>query len=353
MTISRGHEPHFGFEVRLPRQEDGTLQVSNSDIGSYKNCRRSWYLGSMLGLRDKHQPVYGPLVLGTRVHNAFEAHYGMGMPLVETYNDIALEELRALQRSGVVFDESAWRKEAELGQIMLQGFEEWARETGFDGEFIVKGTEQKITHRVDVNGTPVSLRGKVDLRVKMLRTGQNMILDWKTTSNFTKLIDTAHMSEQLKMYMMLERLNYKDQGVEDTEFLQGGMLVMLLKSRRSVTAKPPFFDTIEVHHSKAAMNSFYRQTIGTLSDYVRTVRHLEDGVDHRVAAYPTPGEQCRYCPFKDVCNMLDDSTRVDDMLHDLYYQGDPHERYQSIPEAPETLVNLPDDQVQDPSKDTD
>ena len=224
---------HFGFTPRLPVDKTtGGLAISNSDIGSYKTCRRQWYLGSMLGLKDRHQKVHGPLVLGTRVHDALEAHYGMGEPLVESYNEIASAELEELRRSGIVFDESAWMKEAELGRIMLEGFVQWAEETGFNSEFVVTGTEQKITHQTHIGDQPVSLRGKIDLRVKILSTDQNMIMDWKTTSRFVNLTKNINLNEQIKMYMMLERLKYKDDGVDDREFLQGGALVMLLKNRR-------------------------------------------------------------------------------------------------------------------------
>lgn len=79
--------------------------------------------------------------------------------------------------------------------------------------------------------------------------------------------------------------------------------------------------------------SFYTRLVGTITDYIRVVKHLDDGVDHKLVAYPTPGPQCQWCPFKHVCDMAEDNADISDMVNDLYTQGDPHERYGSSEET--------------------
>lgn len=276
----------------------------------------------------------GPLHLGTRVHAALERYYAYGHDLVESYVEIAETELAGLYESGVVFDERAWRKETELGRIMLAGYHEWLEETGADADLEVLGVEQKLSHDMEIAGEDVRLVGKMDLRVKDTRTGQNLIMDWKTTNNFTRLTDNILMNEQLLTYMLLERLNYEE---GDHQFLQGAVFMMLRKVTRGPRSKPPYYERVEIHHRKQRLLSFYTRLVGTITDYVRVVKHLDDGVDHKLVAYPTPGQQCRYCPFKHVCDMAEDSENIDLMVHDLYTQGDPHERY-GEDEVVETLA---------------
>lgn len=325
-------EPHFGLTPRIRRDP---LKVSNSDIASFKGCRRRWYFGSYLGLRDRHEPVMGPLHLGTRVHAALERYYAYGHGLEESYVEIAEEELNGLIASGVVFDERAWRKETELGRIMLVGYEEWLHETGADMNLEVLGVEEKLSHDMEIAGEKVKLVGKMDLRVKDTVTGQNLIMDWKTTNNFSRLTDDILMNEQLLTYMLLERLSYKE---GDHQFLQGAVFMMLRKVARGPQSKPPYYERVEIHHRKRRLMSFYTRLVGTLTDYIRVVKHLDDGVDHKLVAYPTPGQHCQWCPFKHVCDMAEDNVDVTDMVNDLYTQGDPHERYGKDEESSSKVV---------------
>ncbi|QGF20316.1 Cas4 family exonuclease [Gordonia phage Sixama] len=320
---SERNNMQLGLESRIPRIEGG-LRVSQSDLAAFKADRREWLLSSYLGLRAKDEPVYGPLRLGTRVHAALERYYGYGHNLVDTYVEIANDEMAKLQESKVVFDVSAWQREAELGRIMLAGYEEWLEETGADEHLEVIGAEEKLSHILEIDGTTVELRGKIDLRAKDTFTGMNLVIDWKTTANMSWLSASAPSSEQLLTYMTLERLT----NAHDPEFmLQGARFVMLRKVRRSGTAKPPFYDTIEVHHNQTRLRNYFTQLIGTLSDYVRVVKALDAGIDHRFVAYPNASTHKRWSPYNTVTQMMDDGSDVESMINDLFAQQDPHERY--------------------------
>ncbi|QDK02686.1 exonuclease [Gordonia phage Phendrix] len=315
----------LGMESRIPRTKDGHIRVSQSDLSLFKADRREWLLGSYLGLRPKNQPVYGPLRLGTRVHSALERYYGMGHDLVESYLEIAEEELEGIRESGVVFDEKSWRDEADLGRIMLTGYVEWLEETAADSNLKVLGAEEKLSHTFEINGTPIELRGKIDLRARDTFTGQNLVVDWKTTSSIPFMTRMAPRSEQLLTYMTLERLN----GQSDPDFaLQGARFVLLRKTKRTTNAKPPFYTHVDVHHNEIRLRNFYNQLWGTLADYMRVVDALDRGIDHRVVAYPNGNASNRWSIFTDVNQMMDDGSRVEDMIADLYVQSDPHERYE-------------------------
>lgn len=316
------------LESRIRRDP---LVITQSDIGLFKTCRRSWYFGTYLGLRLKQTPVVGPLTLGTRVHLALQMHYTDGRDLVTAYNEIAKRELADLEDSEVIFDRMAWEGETDLGRLMLEGYLEWVEETGADMEYEVIGAEKKLTHVLEIPGpfkpVQVELRGKVDLRWKNVRNGSRLVVDHKTTAHFANLTTTADKNEQLLFYMLLERLTNPDGG---NEWLQGAVLNMLRKVKRGVQSKPPYYDRLEVHKTDKELRSFWTRLQGTLQDYVRVVQMLDEGYDHKFAAYPT-AIACGYCPFRHPCTLTDDGSRIDDMLDSLYNQRDPHERYNEEP----------------------
>lgn len=333
MTTTAETTTNFGL---LPQVRRNPLLVTQSDIAAFKGCRRSWWLGSYLGLSLASEPVVGPLTLGTRVHKAMELYYTDGRPLAEAYVEIAKKELKRLEDSEVLFDRTEWESENELGRIMLEGYEEWLAETGADSDYEILGAEKRLSHHFDILEVDVELRGKVDIRVRNRVTGARLVVDNKTTAHFSNLAVTAAYNSQLKTYMLLERLADKE---HESDWVQGALFNMLRKVKRGVQARPPFYERLEVHHNDAVMRSFYVQTVGVLRDYVSTVKALDAGTDPNVVAYPTAGAQCRYCPFRAPCLLMDDGSRVDDMIRTLYTQSDPHLRYDELPAFSDTSEN--------------
>ena len=51
------------------------VSVSNSELATFKECRRKWWLNYYRGLTPKNVPMHGPLALGTRIHYALEMYY--------------------------------------------------------------------------------------------------------------------------------------------------------------------------------------------------------------------------------------------------------------------------------------
>lgn len=315
----------FGLKSQIRRDP---LLVTQSDIAAFKGCRRSWWLGSYLGLSLATEPVVGPLTLGTRVHKAMELYYTDGRDMAEAYAEIARKELKRLTDSEVLFDRTAWESENELGRIMLEGYTEWLAETGADSDYEILGAEKRLSHMFDIYDVEVELRGKVDIRVRNLVTGARLVVDNKTTAHFSNLAITAAYNSQLKTYMLLERLADKE---HEADWVQGALFNMLRKVKRGVQSRPPYYERLEVHHNDTVMRNFYIQTVGALHDYVATVKALDSGVDPNLVAYPTAGAGCRYCPFRAPCLLMDDGSRVDDMIVSLYTQHDPHARYDEEP----------------------
>jgi hypothetical protein len=61
---------------------------------------------------------------------------------------------------------------------------------------------------------------------------------------------------------------------------------------------------------------------------------LQEGVDHHMVAYPSPGAKCSWgCEFTAVCDMFDDGSRAEDFISEHYVQVNPLDRYDKDEEA--------------------
>ncbi len=311
-----------------PRErEEGPWKISNSEIQTFKDCKRKWYLSSYRGLALKTRSVVGPLALGTRVHAALEAYYTEGADLLKAHS-----ELLDVDRQVLLADErdiTELEADGELGRIMLEGYLEWLAETGADSEWEVVTAERIVS--VPLFDGEVELRGKIDMRVRRLADDVVLFVDHKTSANFTDLTKNAYMDEQFLQYHMLEALQ------PDNEFrCDGGIYNMLKKVKRTASARPPFYERLEVRHNKQFLNSFWLRIHGEIQDMLALRAQLDAGADHRMVAYPRPNKDCSWkCPFFAVCPLMDDGSASEMMLSELYEVTDPNERYteREVPNA--------------------
>jgi RecB family exonuclease len=175
------------------------VPISNSELGTFKDCRRKWWFGTYRGLQPKARKATGPLALGTRVHAALEAYYTDLQDPIEVYNGLVEDErfqLYALEQDTTDFD-----KESELGRVMIEGYLQWLEETGADAQLEVIGAEKKLSSTI-MDGR-VELIGKVDARVRRKTDGVVLSMDHKTVASFDSITKIAHLSEQPKMYHLL------------------------------------------------------------------------------------------------------------------------------------------------------
>lgn len=153
----------------------GPLKISNSEIQSFKDCRRKWWLTYYRRLQPKVQNHTGALALGSRIHAALDEHYSVGTPLLDAYSKYVQQDKQALiasYRDTVELD-----TEAELGRIMLEGYLEWVNENGIDAELEMISTEEVIS--VPMFDGEVELQGKLDMRVRRKADGVRMFRDFK------------------------------------------------------------------------------------------------------------------------------------------------------------------------------
>lgn len=300
------------------------IEISNSEMQTYKRCKRRWWLEYYRGLKPKEKEHTGALQLGIRVHNALEQFYANDADLLETYDALYAIDLVKFEASKQYQDEKKQKKflsEGDLGRIMLEGYLEWLTETNIDSTMRVVSAETKLSYQLSDR---VDLIGKIDLKIERASDGSRAIFDHKTAMTFNDYMLHSHMSEQLMLYTMLEKLD-----PSQTSAVDGGTYNLLKKVKRTAAAKPPFYDRIDIRFNKQTLNSYWLRVNGVVNDMIATRDALDKGADHRYVAYPTPKMDwsCAMCPFFQVCSLLDDGSAAEAMLEDYYEHIDPNERY--------------------------
>lgn len=298
-----------------------TLEVSNSEIQSFMDCRRRWWLTYHRGLRPIVEAPTGPLAIGSRVHLALE--HGYSTPGRE-------EAARAILAKSIAEDypkavelgiEKEFLSEAELCLAVLEGFFQWAAEEGLDAGWEVVEHEHLVkAPPIRINGQDVILKGKLDQTVRDERTGQLWLRDWKTT--VTLKLSMLPFAPQLKTYLLLLQLT------EPEAQVNGGVFVFLKKNKRTAKAEPPFYMKETMYVSNVQRENFWNATLGTLGRIVETTAALDRGEDHHSVVPARPTRDCSWrCPFFLCCDMFDDGSQVESYLEQNFRVTDPYEYY--------------------------
>lgn len=299
---------------------ESPIRLSNSEIQTFKDCRRKWWLSYYRRLKPRQKDYTGPLALGSRIHLALEEYYENGTPLLEAHKKLVEEDKQTLLEE--FRDVESLEKEAELGHIMLEGYLQWVEEEGIDSELELVSNEETITMPM-FNGA-VELTGKIDMRVRRKSDGVRMFRDFKTVGgSLGDFANLAPMNEQILTYMLLEQ---SKEGEENRS--EGGIFTMLKKVRRSSRAQPPFYDQIEVRHNIFTLRSFWDRIHGVISDIMRVRKALDEGESPSFHAYPRPSRDCKWkCPFFNVCTMMDDGSAAEQAISEMFVEGDPYDYY--------------------------
>ena len=298
------------------------VRLSNSELQVFKDCRRKWWLTYYRRLQPKYKDMTGALAFGSRIHAALDDHYAKGIPLLKAHADLVDTDRNTLLAD--FQDTYQLEQEAEMGRIMLEGYEQWVEEEGIDAELEVISTEETIIAPL-FNGE-VELQGKLDMRVRRKGDGVRMFRDFKTVGgSLSDFANLAPMNEQVLTYMLLESTK-KD----EAERSEGGIFTLLKKVKRTANARPPFYDQIEIRHNIFTMRSFWNRIHGTIADLMNVRKSLDTGADPSYVAYPRPTRDCKWkCQFFAICPMFDDGSAVEQALSDSYEVADPYAYYET------------------------
>lgn len=294
-------------------------KVSNSEIQTYKDCKRKWYLNNYRRLTPKKVKVSGPLALGTRVHAALEAFYN-GEDLMDAY-------MKLLKQDEIIahteyLDVEALLTEGEMGRIMLEGYIQWVEEEGIDAQYEIISNEETL--EMPLLDGRVILRGKIDMRLRRKSDGTRLIRDFKTVGQtFSQFAATLDLNEQALTYMVLDAYHNTPE-----DRAHGAVFTLLKKNKQTSRAKPPFYGEEEVLHNEFTLRSFWIMLNATLSDMMRDKDALDAGADHHAVVPRRPSNDCTWkCQFFSICASMDDGSPVEEMIKDLYDVGNPDERY--------------------------
>ena len=296
------------------------VRLSNSELQVFKDCRRKWWLTYYRRLQPKYKDMTGALAFGSRIHAALDDHYAKGIPLLKAHADLVETDRNTLLAD--FQDTYQLEQEAEMGRIMLEGYEQWVTENGIDAELEVISTEEQIVAPL-FNGE-VELQGKLDMRVRRKGDGVRMFRDFKTVGgSLSDFANLAPMNEQVLTYMLLESTK-KD----EAERSEGGIFTLLKKVKRTANARPPFYDQIEIRHNIFTMRSFWNRIHGTIADLMNVRKSLDTGADPSYVAYPRPTRDCKWkCQFFAICPMFDDGSAAEQAISDAYEVADPYAYY--------------------------
>jgi hypothetical protein len=317
----------------------GSYPISNSELQTWKRCRRKWWLAWYRELALKAETFVGVRSVGLRVHRALQRWYvpdgeprvdprdALERVIVEDWTRVSdharatnvdEEKLRALARE--------FAASTNLERAMIEGYVQWLEETGADAELRVTASETPLSAQLAIDDDrEVSVIGKLDVRVTRVGDDARLFLDHKTVGDLKSPAVTLPQNEQMLHYHLLEWLNLDD----GESRCDGALYNMLRRTQRTAKATPPFYDRIEVHHNRIELESYRRRLVATSRDVLDAIQRLDQGDDHLDVAYPSPRGECRWdCDFFAVCNLLDDgSAGVNDMVNSLYHEVDPRDRY--------------------------
>lgn len=307
---------------------------TNSEIKTFKACRRKWWLGYYRKLEVKRANIVGAASVGTRVHRVLQEYY---VPQGAKRRDpwVVFEETVAADK--VILDEieaneelrSKWAAEVDLARAIIDGYFDWAEENAVDSGLLITAPEETMVANPQFpDMSKVRLLAKLDVRATRTLDGARVFLDHKTVPDLTTPQKTLHLDEQMLHYHLIEFFDLKEKGL-DTEMRTGGALYnMLRKVKRTGNAKPPFYGRVEVQHNRETLRSYWLRLKGTINDILELQANLDMGADPREVAYPNPTRDCTWkCEFFAVCPMFDDGSRVDDFIGTYMTEGNPLARY--------------------------
>lgn len=319
---------------------DTTRYISHSEIATFQDCPRKWWLAYHRGLRPLEEKPLGALAMGTRVHKALEAYYTPGGVNSQDPRDVlaklTLEDWSKLSqiytaKFEVVPPEvkKKFDTEAKMQAIMVEGYLEWTKATGSDSNYDTIEPEEyvEVTDGQWHDDRELKFVGRIDRRVRRVHDGAIFFEDFKTTASIPALVKVLPINTQMKHYLMLLAMQAAQNGTTDSA--NGALYTMLRKSMQSQTATPPFYERVEVYHNPLEQAN-YRTVVGSVVSRIETAElQLAAGPKHHHGIVPPrPSNDCSWkCPFFQACPMFDDGSHVESMLENHFTTGNALDYY--------------------------
>jgi len=296
------------------------IKISNSEINTFLDCKRKWYLGYHLGLKKKEDGTeqVTALTFGTRIHKVLEGWY---IPDVEVRVNPreAIRKIYAEDEANVFAaggDMDKYREDAKNSFFLIDYYMDKVEKEGFDLGLNYIAAEQSYEAQID---DEIIFRGQIDAIVERESDGARYVLDHKTYKSPGPEIQIAHLNTQFLGYMYLYRENNDD-------YLSGAVM-NIFKKVKTTRAK----DIIQrevVRHTQLETDNYVKRLRVIGNDILKLKKRLDDGDDPYTTAYPHVSNSCPWkCPFITACGLCDDGSDIEGYLNAFYVGHDVNERY--------------------------
>lgn len=310
------------------------LILTNSEAQDFLDCRRRWYLAVYRKLGRPDEVRYNSSQsIGSMYHAGLAAYYNFGQSPADYARKAYADAILDLQATfgdnelALASHMAALEKEMSLVITMLEGYELYLQDEAPDEDLEVLGAEEKIEVPL-TDG--INLRGKIDAPARWKANPEIILqLEHKTVGNFTDLPKTAQANPQFLTYDLMSYLRtlFEKTG----QRIDGIIINMAKKVKRTVKANPPFFKRHEVRHNEEELRNHWKHLVGIGREIQRTRERLDAGEDHHIVAPPRPSRDCSWkCPFAGPClsGMIDDGSDFEGYVKANYAERDPLERYE-------------------------
>jgi len=300
----------------MSRYADGSHQYSNSEITTWRECRRKWMLTYYLSLTKKEREVRFPMEVGNLVHGAFEVFYKAGGIHSADSERLAREWLADKRAEDLAECIGEYHdtiiKAHKTAEACLGSYLHWLDESGADLDLRIIGSEDKMSLPGPIPGTVIN--GRIDLLAEDTRTGDIVVIDLKLVSSISEKIRMLHLDTQAKTYALLAREKFGKP-------VRVAFRIVKINQRTAKT-KGPQEEEYVIHLNDGQLDTYWQQLSGILGDVAAVTARLDVGEHHQVVAYPSPSDSCSWkCPFFSVCPMLDDpASDAEWLLNDGFRQ---------------------------------
>jgi hypothetical protein len=275
-------------------------------------CRLRWYWGYDQGYRPKREDT--ALALGQGVHEALEAYYSNGTPLLEAFDDWVVRKTKE-----AVCLQSEVTEMQRLGGAMLQGYEDTYLGSGQD-EFEVLATEHTIKRNLptpDGKKSKCTLVVRLDLLARDHRLGKLFSVEHKT---FTRFQPTQlNLDEQFTAQVWAGQALAESLGIDEP--VEGVIYNGLRKQAPGPRVKVALFERHRLYRNASQIEWFLYHAY-----HVHRLVHARN-----LDVYPEPATmRCNRCDFQEPCGAFMRGEDYGYLLSNLYTKrGEVKEEYES------------------------
>jgi hypothetical protein len=301
----------------MSRYSDGTFQASHSELATFKQCRRKWYLSYHRSLRKNESKLAIARDVGILVHGVMEEFYheggldgedakGRGERYFDAQRVEAFTAAESMDREYIKELEKIYK----LAWVITTGYWDWLETYGEDLPYENFKSEDKLTM---TGPHEAILNGRLDLMADHKDTGDITVMDFKVVQSIEGMIQTLGMSDQGLHYGLLAKINNPGRSVRV-------VWSMMKRSMRSGTAKPPFYQRYELSINDAMIRQYYEALHGQIQDMLRTESMLNEGHPHHIVAYASPNGECSWkCDYFAVCGLMNDPNNDVDWIFENHF----------------------------------